>query len=551
MISPERRGHLALVLHHHLPYVRHPEYEDFMEEDWLHQAVTETYMPLLDAFERLRADGVPYRVTVSLTPPLVSMLDDELLRDRTERHLTRLLRLSEAEVLRNKGDEARLRLAHYYREHIGTMRDRYLGEYQRDIVSRYRDLQDSGHLEIVTCCATHGFLPLMNGHEPAMRSQISVAADHYRERFGKTPRGIWLAECGYQPGVEKLLKAEGIEYFFVDTHGLAFAEPRPRYGVFAPVVTDSGVAAFGRDLETSHQVWSSESGYPGDPVYREFYRDVGWDLEQKDIAPFLGHHGFRKFTGIKYHRVTGKVDLHEKELYDPWIARDKADDHAGNFLFNRVEQIGHLADRMERAPLVVAPYDAELFGHWWYEGPRFLESLIRKAAYDTDVVGMATPGDMLDAEPVQQKGTPSFSSWGYKGYCEFWLNETNDWVYRHLHQAQERMTFVADRENGAGDPLRARVLNQAARELLLAQSSDWAFIMKTGTVTEYAEKRTKEHLHRFTDLCDMLDGGSVDEGRLTDMEGRDNIFPNLDWRHYRSKPGETLAAGEVRTPAAG
>jgi len=384
-----------------------------------------------------------------------------------------------------------------------------------------------------------------------MRSQISVAADHYRERFGKTPRGIWLAECGYQPGVEKLLKAEGIEYFFVDTHGLAFAEPRPRYGVFAPVVTDSGVAAFGRDLETSHQVWSSESGYPGDPVYREFYRDVGWDLEQKDIAPFLGHHGFRKFTGIKYHRVTGKVDLHEKELYDPWIARDKADDHAGNFLFNRVEQIGHLADRMERAPLVVAPYDAELFGHWWYEGPRFLESLIRKAAYDTDVVGMATPGDMLDAEPVQQKGTPSFSSWGYKGYCEFWLNETNDWVYRHLHQAQERMTFVADRENGAGDPLRARVLNQAARELLLAQSSDWAFIMKTGTVTEYAEKRTKEHLHRFTDLCDMLDGGSVDEGRLTDMEGRDNIFPNLDWRHYRSKPGETLAAGEVRTPAAG
>lgn len=550
MIFPERRGHLAMVLHHHLPYVRHPEYEDFMEEDWLHQAVAETYLPLLDVFERCRADGVPYRLTVSLTPPLVSMLDDPLLRDRTERHLTRLLRLCEAEVLRNAENEGFQRLAVYYRDHIGVMRDRYLHDYGRDIVSRYRDLQDSGHLEIVTCCATHGFLPLMNGHEPAMRAQISVAAEHYRRRFGRGPKGIWLAECGYQPGVEKLLAAEGIAYFFVDTHGLAFAEPRPRYGVFAPVATASGVAAFGRDLETSHQVWSAETGYPADSVYREFYRDVGWDLDLDLIRPFLGHHGFRKYTGIKYHRVTGKVALHEKELYDPWIARDRADEHAGNFLYNRVQQIADLAGRMDRPPLVVAPYDAELFGHWWYEGPRFMESLIRKAAYDTDVVGLATPGDILDAEPVNQRATPSFSSWGYKGYCEFWLNETNDWVYRHLHRAQERMTELADRENGDGDLLRGRLLAQAARELLLAQSSDWAFIMKTGTVAEYAEKRTKEHLHRFADLTTMLEDGGVDEGKLADYEGRDNIFPELDWRHYRSRPGETLAAGDVRTPAA-
>ncbi|MCB9515637.1 MAG: DUF1957 domain-containing protein [Candidatus Latescibacteria bacterium] len=540
---------MALVLHHHLPYVRHPEYEDFMEEDWLYQAVAETYLPLLEVFERLRADGVPTRVTISLTPPLVSMLDDPLLRDRTERHLTRLLRLAEAEIHRTRGDDARQRLAHYYRDHLGAMRERYLHAYGRDLVGRYRDLQDSGQLEIVTCCATHGFLPLMNGHEPAMRAQVAVAVEHYRERFGRRPRGIWLAECGYQPGVERLLADQGVEYFFVDTHGLAFAEPRPRYGVFAPVLTDSGVAAFGRDLETSHQVWSADAGYPGDPVYREFYRDLGWDLDLDYLKPFLGAHGFRKYLGLKYHRVTGKVALHEKELYDPWAAREKADEHAGNFLFNRERQIEDLAGRMERPPVIVAPYDAELFGHWWYEGPRFLESFIRKVAYDTRAFSLVSPGDVLDEQPVNQRATPSFSSWGYKGYCEFWLNGTNDWIYRHLHQAQERMTQLADAEGG-GDPRRERVLQQAARELLLAQSSDWAFIMKTGTVVEYAEKRTKEHLHRFAELTRMLDGGGVDEGRLADLEGRDNIFPAIDWRHWRSRSGETLAVGAVRTPAA-
>ncbi|MCB1162057.1 DUF1957 domain-containing protein [bacterium] len=538
---------MALVLHHHLPYVRHPEYEDFMEEDWLYQAVAETYLPLLEVFERLRADGVPTRVTISLTPPLVSMLDDPLLRDRTERHLTRLLRLAEAEIHRTRGDDARQRLAHYYRDHLGAMRERYLHAYGRDLVGRYRDLQDSGQLEIVTCCATHGFLPLMNGHEPAMRAQVAVAVEHYRERFGRRPRGIWLAECGYQPGVERLLADQGVEYFFVDTHGLAFAEPRPRYGVFAPVLTDSGVAAFGRDLETSHQVWSADAGYPGDPVYREFYRDLGWDLDLDYLKPFLGAHGFRKYLGLKYHRVTGKVALHEKELYDPWAAREKADEHAGNFLFNRERQIEDLAGRMERPPVIVAPYDAELFGHWWYEGPRFLESFIRKVAYDTRAFSLVSPGDVLDEQPVNQRATPSFSSWGYKGYCEFWLNGTNDWIYRHLHQAQERMTQLADAEGG-GDPRRERVLQQAARELLLAQSSDWAFIMKTGTVVEYAEKRTKEHLHRFAELTRMLDGGGVDEGRLADLEGRDNIFPAIDWRHWRSRSGEVLAAGVVRTP---
>ncbi len=549
MNPSDHRGYLVLLLHHHLPFVRHPEYEDFMEEDWLHQAVTETYLPLLQVCEKLRGEGVPYRLTVSLTPPLISMLDDPLLRERTERHLTRLLRLAESEVKRTEGDDARRRLAFYYREHLEEMYERYTREYGRDIVSRYRDLQDSGHLEIITCGATHGFLPLMNGHEPAMRAQIAVAAEHYRQRFGRGPRGIWLPESGYQPGVDRLLADEGIEYFFVDTHGMVYAEPRPRYGVFAPLVTENNVAAFGRDLETSHQVWSADTGYPGDPVYREFYRDVGWDLDLDYLRPFLGHHGFRKYTGLKYHRVTGKVELHEKELYDPWLAEQKAADHAGNFLFNREQQIEGLAEKMDRPPVVVAPYDAELFGHWWYEGLRFLENFLRKSVFDTSVYKLATAGDIMDDYPVMQRATPSFSSWGYKGYCEYWLNETNDWVYRHLHNAQERMTVLANANGGDPDSLTRRVLNQAARELLLAQSSDWAFIMRTGTVVEYAEKRSKEHVDRFLRLANMLTEGQVDEAWLAEIEACDNIFPDIDYRVFRSRPGDVLAAGVVRAPA--
>ncbi|MCP4547741.1 MAG: DUF1957 domain-containing protein [bacterium] len=544
------RGFLMLVLHHHLPFIRHPEYEDFMEEDWLHQAVVETYLPLLQVFEGLRADDINFRLTVSLTPPLISMLDDPLLRDRTDRHLMRLLRLSEAEVIRLKGDDGRRRLAIYYRDLIQEMVDRYRGAYGRDIVSRYADLQDSGHLEIITCCATHGFLPLMNGHEPAMRAQIKVAREHYKGRFGRDPRGIWLAECGYQAGIEKLLAEQEIEYFFVDTHGLAYAEPRPRYGIFAPVVTDSNVAAFGRDLETSHQVWSAEVGYPADPIYREFYRDVGWDLDLDYLRPFLGHHGFRKFTGLKYHRVTGSCELHEKELYDPWAADKMADQHAGNFLFNRENQVNHLADRMDTPPVIVAPYDAELYGHWWYEGPRFLDYFIRKTMCDSQSLGLATAGDILDSERVLQRGTPSNSSWGYKGYSEFWLNESNDWLYRHLHHIQEEMTHAADKFRDQVDPLRIRALNQATREILLAQSSDWAFIMKTGTVVEYAVKRSKEHIDRCLRLLAMCNEDTIDESVLADLESKDNIFPDVDFRVFCSQPGDVIAQGVVLTPAA-
>ncbi|HYI00469.1 glycoside hydrolase family 57 protein [Hyalangium sp.] len=525
------QGSLALVLHAHLPFVRHPEHEDFLEEDWLYEAISETYLPLLRVFDRLAEEGVPFRVTMSLTPTLVTMLRDSLLTERYTRKLERLCELGAREVHRTRNDPTFGPLARFYRDHFEALLINWEGRYQRDLVSAFRRLQDAGYLEIITSGATHGFLPLLQETPEAVRAQITVAANHYRLTFGRDAPGIWLPECGYYPGVDRFLAAERIRYFFVDTHGVTDATPRPLYGPFAPIYTETGVAAYARDPESSQQVWSSETGYPGDPIYREFYRDIGWDLELDYIRPFIQPTGDRKNTGYKYFRITGKTQ--DKLPYDPMAARARAATHAGNFMFNREQQLEYLSSRMgDRKPMVVAPYDAELFGHWWFEGPQFLDFLIRKVAYDQRTFQLATPSDDLREHPRNQVATPPVSSWGAGGYANMWLDGSNDWIYRHLHHCARQMVGLA-RDYPESSSLQRRALNQAARELLLAQSSDWAFIMKTGTMVDYAVRRTKEHVLRFLRLHDQVRNGNIDQAWLSQVESRNNIFPEIDYRVFQ------------------
>lgn len=525
------KGDLCLVLHAHLPFVRHPEHEDFLEEDWLYEAITETYLPLLEAFDRLADEGVRYRVTMTLTPTLVSMLRDDLLMGRYAQRLDRLCELAEKEVRRTEGDATFAPLARFYEEHFGRIRRNFHERYHRDVVGGFRRLQDAGYLDIVTCGATHGFLPLMQRRPEAVRAQISVAASHYRQHFGRDPRGIWLPECGYYPGLEGHLAQENIRYFFVDTHAVVRGSPRPLYGPYAPVFTEAGVAAFARDPESSQQVWSAEHGYPGDPMYREFYRDIGWDLDLDYVRPYVQPTGDRKNTGIKYWRITQRGSEH-KQPWDPEAARERARVHAANFLFNRERQMEWLAEQMEgRRPVVVAPYDAELYGHWWFEGPWFLEELLRLSGSQDRAFKLATPTDHLRENPELQVVTPSTSSWGERGYASMWLDPTNDWIYRHLHECADRMVELV-RLNPDPGTLKRRALNQAARELLLAQASDWAFIMKTGTMVEYAVRRTHEHVARFQRLDAEVREDRIDEAWLSSVESRNNVFPEIDYRVY-------------------
>jgi 1,4-alpha-glucan branching enzyme len=532
----DRQGYVCLVLHAHLPFVRHPEHEEFLEEDWLYEAITETYLPLLRVFDRIADERVPCRVTLTITPTLASMLRDELLVGRYARRLDKLCELGEQEVQRTRNDPAFAGTARYYRDRFFEARALFHDRYHRDLVGAFARLQNAGVLEIVTCGATHGFLPLMQIQPEAVRAQVSVGAQSYRRHFGRDPVGIWLPECGYYPGVERYLADEGIRYFFVDTHGILDATPRPRFGAYAPIVTPAGVAAFGRDPESSLQVWSADHGYPGDPLYREFYRDIGYDLPIDYVRDYVQATGDRKNIGIKYHRITGKTP--HKEPYDPGAARQKAAEHAGNFMFNREKQVDHLRRSMGRPPVVVAPYDAELYGHWWYEGPEFLDAFVRKSAYDQKTFQLASPSDVLRELPEHQLATPPTCSWGAGGYADVWCNPTNDWIYRHLHKAAGLMIGLA-RDNPSAEGVRLRALNQMARELLLAQSSDWAFIMKTGTMVEYAVRRTKEHVLRLFRLDDQIRNNRVDEGWLSFVEGRDNLFPDIDYRIYRPEDGRT------------
>jgi 1,4-alpha-glucan branching enzyme len=531
MPTREVLGYLSMHLHAHLPFVRHPEHEEFLEEDWLYEGITETYLPLLRVFDRLTDEDIPFRISLTLSPPLVAMLRDELLMARYARRLDSLNELADREVHRTRNDPTFHPLAQHYQREFRELRSLFHDRYRRDLVAAFRRLEEAGRLELVTCAATHGFLPLMQMYPEAVQAQVTIAATHHRRHFGRDPTGIWLPECGYYPGLDAFLAEQNIRFFFVDTHGITDATPRPRYGVYAPIYTPTGPAAFGRDPESSMQVWSAEHGYPGDPDYREFYRDVGWDLEFDYVKDFIQPTGQRKNVGIKYYRITGKTA--HKEPYDPHRARERAAVHAGNFMFNRERQIEHLASRMGGVrPIVVSPYDAELYGHWWHEGPQFIDFLIRKVAFDQRIFRLATPGEYVRENPEQQLSTPPLCSWGAGGYAGVWLDGSNDWIYRHLHKATERMISLA-RDNPEPDPLRRRALNQAARELLLAQSSDWAFIMKTGTMVEYAIRRTKEHLLRFTRLHDQMRGGGIDESFLAQSETRDNIFPEIDYRVYR------------------
>ena len=522
-------GHLMLVLHAHLPFVRHPEDPHFLEEHWLVEAITETYIPILHRMETLANEGVRARLTMTWSPPLCEMLADPLLQERYRHRTARLLELAEQEVPA-KANTPFAEAAVMYRDHLRfclLQVERWSGNFLHWV----RHLMERGVIEPITCTATHGFLPLMLTQE-SRRAQIEIAVTNYQKHFGRPPAGIWLAECGFVPGVDELLAEAGIRFFFVDTHGIYFGEPRPRYGVYAPVYTPSGVAVFGRDPESSRSVWSSETGYPGDPNYREFYRDLGYDGEYDYVRGFLHPDGVRRNLGLKYHKVTGKIPLHEKHPYVPTPAFGKAMEHGADFVNQRIIQARHLGDIIQRTPTIVSPYDAELFGHWWFEGPQFIESIFRAAQATGHELLPMTGSEVLADSPVNQVVMPSASSWGDAGYNGVWLNPTNDWIYRHLHMAELRMADLARRFPDATGDLK-RALDQCARELLLAQSSDWAFIMTTGTTVPYAVRRTKDHISRFTDLHDMILGNRIDPTAVDAIAWRDNIFSEIDYRIYR------------------
>jgi len=533
-----RRGYIAMVLHAHLPFVRHEEQANALEERWLFEALSETYLPLLMSWERLQEQGIPFAFAMTVSPTLLTLLTDEEMAARYVRHLELTIELTEKEMVRTRNHlELHSLAVMYHTRHIELL-ERFEG-YGRNIVPALVRLADAGHLELLTCGATHGFLPVL-GTAESRQAQIRIAVETHRRLTGRSPRGIWLPECGYVPGIESVLEREGLQFFLVDSHAFADQETESSKRVYGPVfVGESNVYALARDPEAARQVWSSFTGYPGDPDYREYYRDIGFDLEWDYIRPYVHPEGIRLNTGIKYHRITAQGD--HKELYNPEWAAQKTRGHAAHFIESRYDTLKRLEQAniaATKPPLIVAPYDAELFGHWWFEGPQWLEQVALQM-HDTEL-RLVTPSQYLDQFPEAEAAHMSMSSWGRAGYADVWLNETNDWIYPHLHRVEQRLVnLIRQKKRDGMDRLTEAALQQLAREVLLAESSDWAFIMTMGTTVEYAVRRTKLHLEQAMRLADSIESGMVHEAYLRALEQASPIFPDLNLEAFLTEQRQT------------
>ncbi|MEZ4405803.1 MAG: DUF1957 domain-containing protein [Polyangiales bacterium] len=487
---------LSLVLHAHLPWVRHPEHDDALEERWLFEAIHESYLPLLTALQRLARDGVAPRVALSLSPPLLAMLRDALLRARFARHLDKLDRLIAAARRDRRFDAAFTPALDAHARAVASSRElwRALGG---DLVSGFVDLAREG-VELFTTALTHAWLPGLRHHPAVARAQVRAGLREFREATGLHARGFWLPECGWLDGVDGVLVDEGVRWTVLEAHGVLHATPAPRWGLARPSRTRAGLAVFGRDPEASRAVWSREVGYPSDTVYRDFHADAGFTLPEDALTDFTAADGTRQFTGLKPWRVTG----HEvKEPWDPAAAFARAQEHAERFVRDREAWARWTLARGCEGATSLCPYDAELFGHWWCEGPAFVEAALRHAAR-SDVLTAMTPSECLDRWRTDAVVSPSSSTWGEGGFGAVWLSPEVAWSLRPT----ERACAAVESLVRAGD----RRFGRASRELSLALSSDWAFLARS---SGYALGRWRGHLAALNDVLRGVDESPLSVGR--------------------------------------
>lgn len=526
------RSALVLTLHGHLPWVNHPEYDNFLEEDWFFEGVADCYLPLLAMADGWARDGVDASFTMDISPPLLSMMVEPNLVARAARYLDGRRTLIRRYLERLSWDSPFRRAAEHARDEA-EHRAEHFDNIGRDLPSAFRRHWDEGRIEVMTCGATHGLLPVLLD-EGSARAQVWEAVRTHERILGRRPRGIWMPECGVTPSSFDLFAEAGLVFTFSEDRAVLYGAPPPAYGALRPVWTSEGIAVFARDPVSGKEVWSADEGYPGDFRYREFYRDLGYDAPDDILDP---HHkqgtGARKNMGLKLHRITGKVSLDQKQPYSPDDAERAAAAHAAHFVDMRVEQARRAKAELGIWPCFTAAFDAELFGHWWYEGPRFLDGVVRRCAaragHDDAAPLPMSAWRYLEEQPRHQLMEPAVSSWGDGGAFRVWVNGENDWLWRLVHDCRERLGHQVRRfQQQRPNDVEARALRQATREMLLAQSSDWPFILTMGTQMGYARERPVTHLARAHRLLHGLETGDLSWNDLAQMELRDGLFQDVD-----------------------
>ncbi len=564
------KKHFTFVLHSHLPYVlSHGKWPH--GTDWLNEALSETYIPLLNAFKKLVSEGISPNVTIGITPVLCEQLADEDFFGEFNEYLDVKIKVAQE----NKKDFLELNethfvgLAEFWENFYSSIKKDFNEKYKKDILGEFKKLQDAGHLEIITCGATHGYLPLLS-EDTSVNAQIKAAIYSYERFFGCKPRGIWLPEAAYRPayewsppaahpskdwprlrkGVEEILFNNGIKYFFVDSHLLKGGE---HVGVYIDrfkilkelwkqfeegykiepedtekipylpyLVSSTGgqksVSIFTRDKETALQVWSGEYGYPGDGNYLDFHK-----------KHYPG--------GLKYWRVTSpKADLADKEDYDVKNANDRIPEQASHYadLINDVLEKNCNDLPEDKNVIITAPFDTELFGHWWFEGTSWIYHVIKKI-HEQGKVKLISAGDFLKENPPTQIVSIPEGSWGQGGFHYIWINKWTKWTWKHVYKAGYLMKEIVKDKKWKEDSQLLDLIRQLGRELLLLQSSDWQFLISTWSARDYAEVRITRHSEDFIKLHSIIEQYKK-KGKITEAQQkffemisiRDRLFPEVD-----------------------
>ncbi|MDR0386906.1 MAG: DUF1957 domain-containing protein [Treponema sp.] len=504
-----------------------------MEEQWFFEALSDTYLPLLEVFDHLERDHVPFRLAISFSPLLCYMLQDECLIRHYLSYVDKQIEFGVWEMERTENDPDLYALARFYYDRAVDKRILFTERYEGNILNVFNYYQKKGRLEILTTAATHAFLPIYTGYPEAVQAQIEVALSSFRRTFGKSPHGFWLPELGWSPELDAYLRAYSFNYTIADTHAGILRNPKTSRGSFYPVKTPSQTLVLFRDFRASRDIQDAETGYRLSSVYRDYHADAGFELPTGMIAPFLNARLGRVRTGYVYHTNGGRGQ--KKQVYDPALAANLVREQALSFLDARYSALCEAAELGGEEPVSLCAYDADTFGRFWFEGPRFLETLFREGAARQDVHFM-TPGEYFGKQDRQGIAAlmPEFSSWGFNGYAESWIDASNDWMYPHVMRSLERMLELAERfPNDTG--LKERALNQAAREILLVQASDWPRMLYNQEHAGYARNQIEMALRNFTTIYEALGSNYISTEWLTNLERRHNFFPNINYRVFRRK----------------
>ena len=558
-------GRFVLVIHGHLPYVlRHGVWPH--GEDWLYEAAAETYLPLLEMIGHCALHRAPPKFVMGLTPVLLEQLDHEHFKSGFEQYLDdRIQRVqSDRADFEAAGESHLAYLAERWErwfEHLGEQFQRI----DRNIPAAYARHARDSMIELLTSAATHAYFPLLY-EDASIRAQLRAGMASSERILGFRPRGMWLPECAYRGGgawsppigwaakhdriaVEHLIADEGIDHFFVENHliersksewvkddgewrrvGWDEARRHPGRGwrsVHEPHLVNSDglgpgrVAAMGRDQAVCEQVWSGDIGYPADGAYLEFHKK----------------HGARR--GLRYWKVTGsKVGLGGKDPYYPDDIPGKVHGHARHFHDAVKARLRDYHDRTGRQGAVVATFDAELFGHWWFEGPQFLRDVVLSFHADPDVE-MCTADELLEAQPPDKTVTMPEGSWGEGGDHRVWTNEKINWMWDIEYRCEANFGKATLELPWRRNRKIEGLLKKAARELLLLQASDWPFVITQGQAIDYGIKRYMQHVGRFEMLIDLAEKASqdtaylnrlseVEESEVRDADLHDIIFQDID-----------------------